>query len=73
MLQSDSLHQHKNIIIVHLLHRRRKMLKVGGALNKVARVARAKIFGHAHFSLKPRPFCVHDALSKSLLVEATKK
>ena len=50
-------------------HRHRKMLKVEGALKKL----RTKKFGHAHFSLKPRPFCIYDALSKSLLVEATKK
>ena len=50
-------------------HRHRKMLKVEGALKKL----RAKNFGHAHFSLKPHPFCIYDALSKSLLVEATKK
>ena len=54
-------------------HRCRKMLKVGRALKKVVRVVRAKNLGHAQFSLKPRLFCVHDTLNKSLLVEAMKK
>ena len=71
--REDQQHELHMMQMLGQMHRCRKMLKVGGALNKVARVARAKILGHAHFSLKPRPFCVHDALSKSLLVEAMKK
>ena len=35
--------------------RRRKMLKVGGALNKVARVARAKIFGPCPLFIETTP------------------
>ena len=38
--------------------RRRKML----AVRRASDIKRVKILDHAHFPLKPRPFCVHDAL-----------
>ena len=37
------------IYIYIYIHRRRKILKVGGAHYVIVRIARAKIFDHAHF------------------------
>ena len=40
---------------MHVIHRRRKMLKVGGATDIIAR---ENCRNHAHLLLKPRPFGV---------------
>ena len=52
----------RNVIgaeIAAIRHRRRKILKTGGAQYTVARIARAKNFRPRPLMVKPRPF-LHD-------------
>ena len=43
------------------IHRRRKILKVGGAQYVIARAACAKFFDHAHLGSKHAHFCTIEA------------
>ena len=54
-----------------VLHRRRKILKVGGAEYPIAREARAKILRPRPLHVKPRPFlhdrgCYHEFLGEKI-------
>ena len=53
-----------HVYLIDTVHRRRKILRVGGAEYPTAREARAKLYGHAHFVLNHVHFgTIEDAIT----------